>query len=195
MPSEDELEEIANAIEEKTGKTLEDKSLSGILAQIANQDYFNLGDANGGYPTEYAVVCQESRGTLLDCFFDAIGDLKGKFKVCSYYRDKDNVLTIRYCGPDQNPNYFTFSVSYSIETYRVLANIANQVGPGFALAPDANNYLLADSAHVCVDGHGIIITDDDEQIASCVKGDAITEGQIVNIAEEDMQYLIGVSLY
>ena len=165
------------------------------MPQIANQDYFNLGDVYGGYPTTYAVVCQESRGTLLDCFFDAIGDLKGKFRVCSYYRE-DDTLSIRYCGSDQNPNYFTISVSFSIETYRVLANIQNQVGGDFTLEPDANNYLLADSAHVCVDGHGIIITvDDDGQIASCVKGDAITEGQIVNIAEEDMQYLIGVSLY
>lgn len=166
------------------------------MPQIANQNYFNLGDVQGGYPTIYAIVCQESRGTLLDCFFDAIGELKGKFRVCSHYRDADGVLTIRYLGSDQVPQYFSFSLSYSIETYRVLANIQNQLGSDFAFALDANNYLIAEDAHICVDGYGIIITTtEDEVIASCTKGEPITTGQIVNIAEEDMQYLVGASLY
>ena len=164
------------------------------MPQIANQDYFNLGNVLGGDRTSYNVMGHYLRGTLLDCFFDADGDTKGVFRVLSYYVDDENTIQIKYAGTVTEVSTYSVTV-LPLDTYRVLSSIQEQVG-SYILLSDENNYLLANKAHVCVDGYGIIITTtEDDVIASCTKGEPITTGQIVNIAEEDMQYLVGASLY
>ena len=163
------------------------------MPQIANQDYFNLGNVHGTtYQTSYQILLQIERGTLLDCFFDSVGSKKGRFRVLSYVL-VDNGIDIKYAGDSTNVQTM-FVVNRPIEQYRVLAEIEEQI-PDFTFSPDENGYLLADDAHVCAGGYGIIITESEEIITSCVKGEPITEGEIVEISENDMQYLVGAQLY
>lgn len=111
-PSQEELNDIADVIESKTGEELQDKSLSGILAQIVQQDrqtiYLTLVPEQDYLTPESkkAVRDAAARGILFDCLayfgtsYCAILAWDEELEILSIYDRRDDSILNFECTED-----------------------------------------------------------------------------------------------
>lgn len=207
MPSEDELEEIANAIEEKTGKTLEDKSLSGILAQIANQD-FNVIVARASYDhvnMDMLVCAKLVNAVMRSTIFDVIikvekgtgFDYSRIFSVTDEFETQGQI--------DVDASSVTFELIHTATQYEGLAVIQEKVGD-FNEEPALSTYqynggvYLKDEGYgnfIAVDNHAVsVVSDDSDIITEFNISDVVFDSSVdvINVSEEDLQKLVGLQL-
>lgn len=174
------------------------------MPQIAQQDYFIISDplpnslVTGGasFKIRYGLIRAYNRGIIFDVLV----------------KDADSTRRVVSTGGTEAPNGVgvalggmnsAIAIDYPEATYKTLAELEEKLNvPFFSLMPDDDGFLKAyrtNEIDVYISSCGYLVNvtaDDDDNIASLTVSDTpVGEKENVELAQEELQTLVGYLLY